>query len=103
VPIVVDLDVMLARRKMSVADFASAVGITASNVAVLKNGRAKAIRFTTLDAICTVLDCQPGDILRWDQTPPDRTDQESVDEVATGHDVARPELPRESDYSEGSP
>ena len=61
--VVVDLDVMLARRKMSVGDFARAVGITPANVAVLKNGRAKAIRFTTLDAICRVLECQPGDIL----------------------------------------
>ena len=64
-PLVVDLDVMLARRKISVGDFAAAVGITPANVAVLKNGRARAIRFTTLDAICRVLDCQPGDILRW--------------------------------------
>lgn len=62
--IVVDLDVMLARRKMSVTEFAEAVGITPANVAVLKNGRAKAVRFTTLDAICQVLDCQPGDVLR---------------------------------------
>ena len=63
--IVVDIDVMLARRKMSVAEFAEAVGITPANVAVLKNGRAKAVRFTTLDAVCRVLQCQPGDILRW--------------------------------------
>ncbi|GAA4888135.1 helix-turn-helix transcriptional regulator [Actinomycetospora straminea] len=63
--IVVDIDVMLARRKMSVAEFAEAVGITPANVAVLKNGRAKAVRFTTLDAVCRVLDCQPGDVLRW--------------------------------------
>jgi len=64
-PIVIDIDVMLAARKMSVGDFAAAIDITPANVAVLKNGRAKAIRFTTLDAICRVLDCQPGDILRW--------------------------------------
>ncbi|MFE6736266.1 helix-turn-helix domain-containing protein [Microbacterium sp. NPDC057650] len=64
-PIAIDIDVMLARRKMSVQDFADAIGITPANVAVLKNGRAKAVRFTTLDAICRVLDCQPGDILRW--------------------------------------
>jgi putative transcriptional regulator len=63
--IVVSIDVMLARRKMSVADFADAVGISPANVAVLKNGRAKAIRFTTLEAICRVLECQPGDILEW--------------------------------------
>ena len=64
-PIVIDIDVMLARRKMSVQEFADAIGITPANVAVLKNGRAKAVRFTTLDAICRVLECQPGDILRW--------------------------------------
>jgi putative transcriptional regulator len=63
--IVIDIDVMLAKRKMSVGDFADAIGITAANVAVLKNGRAKAVRFTTLDAICRVLDCQPGDVLRY--------------------------------------
>ena len=68
--VLVDLDVMLARRKMSVGDFAKAVGITPANVAVLKNGRARAIRFTTLDSICRVLDCQPGDILRWTADPP---------------------------------
>lgn len=65
-PIIVDIDVMLAKRKMSVADFADAVGITPANVAVLKNGRAKAVRFTTLDAVCRVLDCQPGDVLRYE-------------------------------------
>lgn len=64
--IIVDIDVELAKRKMSVGDFADAIGITPANVAVLKNGRAKAVRFTTLDAICEVLDCQPGDILRWE-------------------------------------
>lgn len=72
--IVVDLDVALARRKMSVGEFAEAVGLSPANVAVLKNGRAKAVRFTTLDAVCRVLDCQPGDILRWvpdDEPVPD--------------------------------
>lgn len=64
-PIVIDLDVLLAQRKMSVQEFADAIGITPANVAVLKNGRAKAVRFTTLDAICRVLECQPGEILRW--------------------------------------
>jgi putative transcriptional regulator len=68
--VVVELDVMLARRKMSVGDFANAVGITPANVAVLKNGRARAIRFATLDSMCRVLDCQPGDILRWNADPP---------------------------------
>ncbi|TSB20711.1 helix-turn-helix transcriptional regulator [Streptomyces sp. NBC_01525] len=63
--IIVDLDVQLARRGLSVGEFAAAVGITPANIAVLKNGRAKAVRFTTLDAICRVLECQPGDVLRW--------------------------------------
>ena len=63
--IIVDIDIQLARRKMTVGEFAEAVGISPANIAVLKNGRAKAIRFSTLDAICNVLDCQPGDILRW--------------------------------------
>lgn len=61
----VNIDLLLAQRKMSVGDFAQAVGITPANVAVLKNGRAKAIRFSTLDAICRALDCQPGDVLEW--------------------------------------
>lgn len=65
-PIVVDIDVMLARRKMSVGDLADKVGITPANLAVLKNGRAKAVRFATLAALCRVLDCQPGDLLRWE-------------------------------------
>lgn len=64
-PIVVRLDVELARRKMGVGEFAERVGLTPANVAVLKNGRAKAVRFSTLEAICRVLDCQPGDLLEW--------------------------------------
>ena len=67
--IVIDLDVMLARRKMSVGTFSEAIGISPANVAVLKNGRAKAIRFSTLNEICRVLDCQPGDILRYEADP----------------------------------
>ncbi len=66
-PIVVDIDVMLAKRKMSVGALAESVGITPANLAVLKNGRAKAVRFTTLAALCEVLECQPGDLLRWEQ------------------------------------
>lgn len=64
-PIVVDIDAMLARRSMAVGTLAELVGITPANLAVLKNGRAKAVRFTTLDALCAALDCQPGDLLRW--------------------------------------
>ena len=65
-PIIVDVDVMLARRKMSVGALAERVGITPANLAVLKNGRAKAVRFTTLAALCEALGCQPGDLLRWE-------------------------------------
>jgi putative transcriptional regulator len=64
-PIVVRIDVELARRKLSVGEFAERVGLTPANVAVLKNGRAKAVRFSTLDAMCRVLQCQPGDLLEW--------------------------------------
>ncbi|MFD3310610.1 helix-turn-helix domain-containing protein [Streptomyces sp. NPDC058694] len=77
--IIVDLDVQLARHRLSVGEFAAAVGITPANIAVLKNGRAKAVRFTTLDAICRTLDCQPGDVLRW--VPDDDTnDGENADD-----------------------
>ena len=64
-PIVVRIDVELAKRKMSVGEFADRVGLTPANVAVLKNGGAKAVRFSTLESICRVLDCQPGDLLEW--------------------------------------
>lgn len=68
-PIVVDIDVMLARRKMPVGVLAERVGITPANLAVLKNGRAKAVRFSTLEALCEVLDCQVGDLMRWEPGP----------------------------------
>lgn len=63
--IIINIDVMLAKRKMSVTELADRVGITMANVSVLKNGKAKAIRFSTLGAICKALDCQPGDILEY--------------------------------------
>ena len=63
--IVINIDVMLAKRNMKVSDLADQVGITLANMSVLKNGKAKAIRVETLDKICKVLDCQPGDILEW--------------------------------------
>jgi putative transcriptional regulator len=63
--IIINLDVMLAKRKMSVTELVEKVGITMSNISVLKNGKAKAIRFLTLDAICEALECQPGDILEY--------------------------------------
>jgi len=64
-PIVVNLDVMLARRKMQLQELAEKVDITMANLSILKTGKAKAIRFTTLDAICKALSCQPGDILEF--------------------------------------
>ncbi|MFT8889243.1 helix-turn-helix domain-containing protein [Ethanoligenens sp.] len=62
-PILVNLDVMLAKRKMSLSDLAARVDITLANLSILKTGKAKAIRFSTLAAICDALDCQPGDLL----------------------------------------
>lgn len=64
-PIVVNLDVMLARRKMSLTELSERLGITIANMSILKSGKAKAIRFSTLEAICKVLACQPGDILEY--------------------------------------
>ncbi|MEE3332930.1 MAG: helix-turn-helix transcriptional regulator [Ruminococcus sp.] len=63
--IVINIDVMLAKRKMTVTELSEKVGITIVNMSVLKNGRAKGIKFQTLDAICRALDCQPGDILEY--------------------------------------
>ena len=64
-PIIVNLDVMMAKRKMSLNELSERVDLTLSNLSVLKTGKAKAIRFSTLEAICKVLDCQPGDILEY--------------------------------------
>ena len=63
--IIINIDVMLAKRKMSVTELTEKVGITMANVSILKNGKAKAIRLTTLERICKALDCQPGDILEY--------------------------------------
>jgi putative transcriptional regulator len=77
--IVINLDVELAKKKMSVTDLAAGIGLAVANVSILKNGRAKAVRFSTLDAICSVLGCQPGDVLTYvpDDVVPggDGTDQ----------------------------
>ncbi|MBR6875361.1 MAG: helix-turn-helix transcriptional regulator [Bacteroidales bacterium] len=67
--IVVNVDVMLARRKMSSGELAERVGITAANLSILKTGKAKAIRFSTLDSLCAALDCQPGDLLEYRPDP----------------------------------
>jgi putative transcriptional regulator len=81
-PIAVDIDVMMARRKISVGELAERVGITPANLAVLKNGRAKAVRFSTLAALCEVLDCQPGDLLR--VVPAEQEEAGSTQAAATG-------------------
>lgn len=81
-PIVVDIDVMLARRKLPVGVLAERMGISPANLAVLKNGRAKAVRFTTLEALCVALDCQPGDLLRWE---PEDASADTRPETALTH------------------
>lgn len=63
--IIINIDVMLAKRKMSVTELAEKVGITMANISILKNGKARAIRFSTLEAVCEALDCQPGDVLEY--------------------------------------
>lgn len=68
-PIIINLDVMMARRKMSLNELSEKVGITLSNLSILKNGKARAIRIETLEAICKALDCQPGDILEYQKDP----------------------------------
>ncbi|GAB6106762.1 helix-turn-helix domain-containing protein [Fusibacter bizertensis] len=65
-PIIINLDVMLAKRKMSVTELSEKVGITMANLSILKTGKAKAVRFSTLEKICEILECQPGDILEYD-------------------------------------
>lgn len=82
-PIIVNVDVMLARRKMRLNELAERVGITAQNLSVLKTGRARAIRFSTLERLCDVLDCQPGDLFAFESAP-----------LAAGEpDVETPDLP----------
>ena len=68
--IIVNLDVMMARRKMSSQELAEKIGLSAANLSILKTGKAKAIRFSTLESICQALECQPGDILEYDPTCP---------------------------------
>ena len=68
-PINVNLDLMLVRRKMSLTELSERVGVTLANLSVLKNGKARAIRFSTLEAICAALDCQPGDLLEFSGKP----------------------------------
>ncbi|QHW01002.1 helix-turn-helix domain-containing protein [Spirosoma endbachense] len=70
-PIVVNLDVMMAKRKMSLNELSEKVGLTLANLSILKTGKAKAIRFSTLESICDVLNCQPGDILEYTEQTAD--------------------------------
>ncbi|MEZ6106905.1 MAG: helix-turn-helix transcriptional regulator [Pirellulaceae bacterium] len=75
IAIIVNLDVMLARRKMKLNDLSAAVGVSVPNLSILKTGKARAIRFTTLEAICRVLACQPGDILSFTEEANDSDDR----------------------------
>lgn len=75
--IIVNLDVMMARRKIGVTELAEKVGITMANLSILKNGKAKAVRFSTLERLCDVLNCQPGDLLEFD---PDKSLDESEED-----------------------
>ena len=73
--IVINLDVMMAKRKMSLGELSERVDITQANLSILKNGKARAIRFTTLEAICRELDCQPGDIIEYRADDPENEDK----------------------------
>ncbi len=73
--IIVNLDVMMAKRKIGLSELAPKVGLTLANLSILKNNHAKAVRFTTLEAICRALDCQPGDILEYIPDPPGAGDE----------------------------
>ena len=85
--IVVNVDVMLARRKMRLNELAERVGITAQNLSVLKTGRARAIRFSTLEKLCEVLDCQPGDLLVFDKAAARAPDADEPQPVASAQGV----------------
>ena len=87
--IIVNLDVMLARRKMRAKELAAAIGITPQNLSILKTGRARAIRFSTLDALCRELDCQPADLLAY-CPPPRRQPDVLKDKVAVSDSLFDP-------------
>lgn len=87
---IINIDVMLAKRKMSVTELAKRVGITLANLSILKNGKARAIRFSTLEGICRALDCQPGDILEYRR---DET-QSSARSLETGDTESSPQRQR---------
>ena len=83
-PIRVNLDRILVQRRMSLTELADRVGVTIANLSILKTGKARAIRFSTLDALCRELDCQPGDLLRFDPGPGDPEDEEDLDLLEAG-------------------
>lgn len=76
-PIIVNLDVMMARRKISSQELAARIDLTPANLSILKTGKARAVRFSTLDAICRILDCQPGDILEYVPGEPQESEEDS--------------------------
>lgn len=77
-PIIINIDVMMAKRKMSLGELAKRIDITQANISILKNGKARAVRFSTLEAICRALDCQPGDLLEYRPDPePQNTPSEN--------------------------
>ena len=78
--IIINIDVMLAKRKMSVTELSERVGITMANISVLKNGKAKAVKISTLNSICKALDCQPGDILEYVEDGDDENDENNENE-----------------------
>ena len=73
-PIIINLDVMMAKRKIGTSELSAKIGLSLSNLSILKNNKAKAIRFSTLDSICKALDCQPGDIIEWVEVDPFKKD-----------------------------
>lgn len=78
--IIINIDVMLAKRKMSVTELSERVGITMANISVLKNGKAKAVKISTLNSICKAIDCQPGDILEYVEDGDDENDENDENE-----------------------
>lgn len=88
---IVNIDVMLAKRKMSVTELAERVGITMANLSILKNGKARAVRFSTLEGICRALDCQPGDILEYRPDAPRPARSRSTVTQAIRREVRGPE------------
>jgi len=82
-PIIVNLDVMMAKRRMPSGELASKIGLSQANLSILKTGKAKAVRFSTLEAICKALECQPGDILEYDHTDVDIVEPKEIKEQNT--------------------